>query len=185
MPWKEIFLSFLGSFRFLNLSILFDLLSSHFFHSFLLYPQFSIWLYLLFCFNCFLFCSHLIQIFILIDFYIIIFLQIQMKFCHFSLHRHLFLNSLLLVFKHLYVSSSLWNYITCSFTRFIYFANSLNNYLEKITFPSSYFNRPILLQSNLRSSSALLRAILAATSFRCRVASSSSSYGVKSNSFNC
>jgi hypothetical protein len=109
-------------------------------------------------------------------------------------HRHvklglesLLLKLLVLALKFqlliLHVPTALHHNVGRTFTSFINLANSLQSSLDLnllLTFPSSDFKSPILLHKSLRSSSALFLAIFAATSFLWRVASSSSSYGVRS-----
>lgn len=82
-----------------------------------------------------------------------------------------------------HIPASLPDNVGGSLPSLINFANRLysnNLKSEKLTLDSSYFSNPIRLHKSLRSSSARLRAIFAATNLRWRVASSSSSYGVRS-----
>lgn len=113
----------------------------------------------------------------------------------FLLHHHvlalfhlLLLENLALTFELLllefHVAATLAYDVSCAFSRLIDLANRLQNVYSWfwLTFDSSCFRSPIRLQRSFRSSSARLRAIFAATNFLCKVASSSSSYGVRSNS---
>ena len=113
--------------------------------------------------------------------------------CSFHLYVHVsLLMSCLLLLVDINVSLALANDLVSSLSRLIdlfdhllqIWGQNLKFKLLLLTLPSSILSRPMRLHNSFKSSSARLRATLAATSFLWRVASSSSSYGVKSISSN-
>ena len=110
-------------------------------------------------------------------------LAIHLPF-HGLFHLHFPLTFLLLLQCH-NVALSLTNDLRSSFARLINLFDNLSTKSCQVAFfsltlPSSIFSKPMRLQSSFKSSSARLRATLAAHSFLWRVASSSDSYGVRS-----
>jgi hypothetical protein len=133
-----------------------------------------------------LFGLHVGHLLVLVYLVVVLLLDIQIHLGLLALLLHLLLLPHQFLLLHLHIAAALAHDVRGPLTSLVDLLDCLLKrtiiLALKLTLFSSDFSRPILLQRSFKSSSARLRAILAATNLRCRVASSSSSYGVRSSS---